>query len=511
MFIDANEVGEGATIDSDVCIVGAGAAGITMAVELAKQNLNVTLLESGGLKFDKDTQALCKGVNIVAYYAHEHARLRYFGGSTNHWGGQCRRLSAIDFEKQSWSEWTGWPFPKSTLDPYYEKALDILDITRGYDDFADCETGADAYPRLLGPGNWFFEPIIWLHSPPTRMGKKYHGDIAESGKIRCYLNANAIELESDRNGATVTKVKAKTLAGRTLEFGSKRFVLCGGAIENARLLLISRSTVSQGLGNQNDLVGRFFGEHIVEIFNRRTLFAVPPGKKGFQEEHLQTRVTNDDVPISHRHFGFAATRACQEQHSLMGFSVSFRRRGKPRRKTARADLIELMKLLPTPERGTATREVFPYSMIVQAEQAPNANNRVYLSSELDALGVPRIALDWRGRSVDDENVLKGLRFFARELQKAGNGRIRLPQADDLSKEGARIVGHQMGTTRMANDAKRGVTDGYGKVHGVANLYIASNSLFPTGGYVNPTLTLIALTLRVAERVADHDKQAPSIG
>ena len=123
MFVDARTIPAGATLETDICIIGAGAAGIALAQEFAGLDMRVSILESGGREFDAETQQLGTGRNIgTPYFPLDAARLRYFGGTTNHWGGLCRPSNAIDFESRSWVPDSGWPLTKAELQPYYERA-----------------------------------------------------------------------------------------------------------------------------------------------------------------------------------------------------------------------------------------------------------------------------------------------------------------------------------------------------------------------------------------------------
>jgi choline dehydrogenase-like flavoprotein len=496
-FIDANQPDDGSVFESDICIVGAGAAGIAASIALADKGWSVGVLESGGLEFDRATHELCAGPIIGDAYPWEMARMRFFGGSTNHWGGQCRRLSEIDFEKLPWVADSGWPFAKAELDPYYDRALEIVDIPAGYERVENVVDDIAEYPPLLGPLTDSFAPIVWLKSPPTRMGIKYRRAISASGRIRCYLRANAIELIPDEQGRTIRRLEARTLQGRQLSFRARVFLLCAGSIENARLLLLSSSVDPRGIGNAHDLVGRYFAEHCVQSLKRRMILAAPAGKRGFQEEHLQRRARKAGLPVTHVLFGFAATERLRRRHSLLGFSLGMSRGGKldPERME---DAVAAL-LASEPPSAADPREAHGYDVWIMAEQAPNPNNRLYLVQEKDALGLRKTALDWKVTEADRRNMLQGMRLFSRDLARSGNGRVRVPSLDDF--EGPFLVGHQMGTTRMSADPRKGVTNPYGRVHDIANLFIAGSSVFPTYGYVNPTLTLLGTTLRTVDHIA----------
>lgn len=248
MITDARSLPKNTEIDTDVCVVGAGAAGITLARELSGQSFSVCLLESGGLEFQEDTQSLYAGENVGLPYNLANERLRFFGGTTNHWGGYCRPLDDIDFKVRDWIPNSGWPFDKAHLIPYYERALKICQLGEPYTfDVADWES--EETPRLPFIGNRVVTKLFRL-SPPTRFGRVYRNEISRSGNISTYLHANAVEIETDENARTVTRLRVASLEGNSFWVSAKLFILATGGIENPRLLLNSNKRQSVGLGNQ---------------------------------------------------------------------------------------------------------------------------------------------------------------------------------------------------------------------------------------------------------------------
>lgn len=260
MIIDARSVPKGKTIETDVCIIGAGAAGITLAREFIGQSFRVCLLESGGFEFDEDTQSLCDGETIgLPYTPLKAARVRYFGGTTNHWHGWCRPLDEIDFESRDWIPHSGWPFGKSHLFSFYERAQSICQLKPvPYDvKFWEAET-ASSLPFASSRVN----TAVFRFSPPTRFGEVYRDQIARARNISTYLHANVTEIDNNEHARTVTRLRVTCLPGNQFWVSATIFILAAGGIENARLLLLSNKLQSAGLGNQNDLVGRFFMDHV---------------------------------------------------------------------------------------------------------------------------------------------------------------------------------------------------------------------------------------------------------
>ncbi|HEU4616718.1 MAG TPA: FAD-dependent oxidoreductase, partial [Gammaproteobacteria bacterium] len=296
MIIDARGVAEGTRLDADVCIIGAGAAGITLARELAGGPLDVCLLESGGLTPDARTQALYEGKNVGwPYYSLDALRLRFFGGTTNHWGGVCRPLDDIDFAARSWVPSSGWPFGKAELDPYYRRAHEVCQLGPYDYDVAAIE---DASRQRFHLDAARLETTMCQYSPPTRFGQVYREALERAPNVRTYLYANAVDLVPVESGRALSHVQAATLEGARFTVHARRFVLATGAIENARLLLASNGNRAGGLGNDHDLVGRFFMEHLSfpagllvptmpgAAFKLYTQHSAMRGGHGFGQAHL---------------------------------------------------------------------------------------------------------------------------------------------------------------------------------------------------------------------------------
>ena len=504
MFIDGRSIPAKTRLETDLAIIGAGAAGITLARALRGAGFRITLIESGGLEFDEDTQVLYDGESDGIEYNLDTARLRYFGGSTNHWGGWCRPLEAIDFERRAWVAHSGWPISRADVDPYYLEAQKICQL--GPFDYDDPETWSDQgtlQPMALPGGA--VETRFFQYSPPTRFGEVYRDDIGGADNIQTLLHTNLVEIEASGNASEVTGLKLATLEGNRFHLTAKFYVLATGGIENARLLLLSNSTVPAGLGNQNDLVGRFFMEHpIVPLVGQ--IVAAPP------------------EAVARYYHGYTEMNGAMIRGCLM-FSADYLRRVEglatiftfspqsqiepPIQNSAAAPAPaptngvaplerELLTLLDQAPHETGTR----YVMGCGTEQAPNPESRVTLSGDKDALGLPRTKLAWRLTAQDRHSLRRNLETFARAIGGWGKGRVRVNFADaDRWDEVDQWAHHHMGTTRMSDDPKQGVVDAQGKVHGTANLYIAGSSLFPTaGGASNPTLTIVALTLRLADHL-----------
>jgi choline dehydrogenase-like flavoprotein len=518
MIVDLTGYDGPEEISCDLCIAGSGAAGLAIAAEFLDKTTKVVVLEGGGLEFSGLSQDLYVGQSIgMPYQDLDVARLRYFGGSTNHWEGMCQPLEPLDFERRAWVPHSGWPIGIADLDPYLERAAAVLEV-------GDAEFDPEKAPPPSG-GYLPFDPELivtrlWALSPPVRLGEKYHDALAGSGNVDVLLNAHLTEILLSDDLQSAHAFTVTTESGRVIQVQASTFVLALGGLENARLLLNSNRQMAPGVGNQNDLVGRFFLEHphvdsgqlVVDDpaafdatygrFERPGASAVWPGMAlapAAQAEHgrLGCRISTWPVPAYAAEPGYQALRDLPASLMERDFAAA-------------ADHV---RRIVTNFGGTSrsiyqrmrgTSGVGYFHLLTFGEQSPNPESRVLLSDETDRLGLRRIALDWRLTPFDKDGIRLAHEFLAREVGRLGVGRLHL--AEWLQDEGdawdASLRGgnHHMGTTRMADDPRQGVVDRDCRVHGLANLYIAGSSVFPTGGAVNPTLSIVQLALRLADRL-----------
>ncbi len=530
MLIDAHTLNNGATIETDICIIGAGAAGISLAMEFINSGSRVCILESGGTEYNDDTQALFDGKNTgFPYYDIRALRLRYFGGTTNHWSGACRPLDTLDFEQRDWVPHSGWPLTKKQLDPYYEKAHVL------------CELGPYNYDPAFWEGNKNprlpikddrVSTAMFQVSSPTRFGSVYRDEIEQAENITTYLNANVVDLQLDPLGNRINNVVATTLnQAVTFTVNAQQIILATGAIENTRILLACNKQEKNGLGNQHDLVGRYFMEHLslpgaiyqptneetpMGLYERQTRNAVPA--KGYLT--LSPSAQQHNKLLNIRAFILKTTEA-EGMHAtvdgLHAFDVIDEIiNGKAPKSELPKHLLrasaEIDKLLIYSYRKYFRRpsKYSSYYLYYHMEQAPNPDSRVTLSNEVDALGMPKVNLDWRFTNLEQHTANTTGHVIAEALGLSGLGRVKPVITDPntgwpTDYRGVRGAWHQMGTTRMHNDSKQGVVDSNCRVHGLSNLYIAGSSVFPTSGYTNPTLTIVALALRLADHIKQQTK------
>ncbi len=529
-LIDARELGETDELAGDLCIVGAGAAGITLATELAGGPLDVILLEAGGLRPDEETQALYD-LESVGYPIRPNfmSRARYFGGSCNLWAGRSMKLSPADTAGRAWVEDSAWPIAYEEIEARYPRAAEILGLPdiRMFEPAAFRGRLGDAERALYAAGD--LAPTVSLWAPrPRRFGKAYRKKLARADRVRAVLHANVTRLRLHADGRSVTTLEAATLDGRRFRVRAKAFVLACGGIENARLLLVSNDVHENGAGNSHDVVGRYFMDHPRAIHGRVRLGsgrALPwlrgrplaDGRAqlgiGLDEETRRREgLLNHYVTLEAMHSAYTA-HAYESLIQTMkvvlrrGHAGSRRDLGRARR-TPIPGLIYLLtpkELLPhnvyrwwVRARDAVRRDRGPVerTVVYFCEQPPNPESRVTLRRERDALGVPRLRLDWRLGGEVTRSVLRLQEILGDRFRESGIGELAPGEGDPVYTDAS----HHMGTTRMSRDPKTGVVDPDGRVYGIGNLYLAGSSVFPSAGHANPTLTIIALALRLADHL-----------
>ncbi|SNS74095.1 Choline dehydrogenase [Noviherbaspirillum humi] len=539
MFIDTRRVEEGTVVESAVCIIGGGVAGITLAMELDKQGIDVCLLESGGFAPDDDTRDLCRGEDVGEwrYNFADGSRSRFLGGSSNCWGGWCRPLDPWDFEKRDWIDHSGWPFGLEEMLPYYARTHELLKLgPNNFDpEFWEKSIGRPDVRRIpLVTGK--VRDTISQFSPPARFGKMYRETLKRSQRIRVFLYANVVNIDSDRSARTVTRVQVATLSGRRMDVKARTFILATGGIENARLLLASNKVQSAGLGNGNDLVGRFFMDH-PRLFSGSIKFTrewsrnkLPDVKYHYQNAAVAAHGTC----VAHQ---FALTPEVMQEEGILNarawFCSVFPGEGSEgaqalfRCKQALSQKEQAgwsmwrdaltMAMHPLDTIGYGYTRLFQPRWLIRGvkfqiivEPEPNRDSRVMLSpDQKDQLGMNRVRVDWRLTSKVQRTFDRTLAILADDMRKSGVASVELDEPIEGKKWPADLEGtwHHMGTTRMHDSPKEGVVDRDCKVHGMSNLYIAGSSVFPTSGANFPTITLAALAFRLSEHVTKELRNA----
>ena len=548
MIGDARTIVHGATITADLCIIGAGAAGITLALELIGSGMRIVLLEAGGVAEDPEVQALYTGevADPLLHSLPDKYRQRRFGGSTTIWGGRCVPLDPIDFEYRSWIPHSGWPISYANVAAHYPRANSL------------CEAGDFAYhadqaiPGGMRPLLRDFMPqdftttSLERFSCPTDFGKRYQARLASSSSVRVLLHANCTQLLTSPEGSRVERAVVQTFANTQFTVAAPRFVLATGALEATRLLLASRDVHAAGIGNGRGLVGRYYMCHIAGTIG--TLRVDRPN------DHLSHDYQRaEDGVYCRRRISLTAETQRREAVGNAVFRLHHPRIPDPRHRTGALSAIFLARRFISYEYGKrlATQKPpglrilaqhlanagvdvlgtsrflshwvrdrllaerkFPtivvrprtnlFSLDFNAEQVPNWDSRIRLGHQTDRFGMPRLHIDWRYAETDVRTVATAFGLLQGEIARSGLGELSLdPDESDIEavirRDGA-YGGHHIGTIRMGRNPADGVVDEHCRVFGVPNLYVASSAVFPTSGQANPTLTIVALTIRLARHL-----------
>ncbi|MCU0523851.1 MAG: GMC family oxidoreductase [Elainella sp. Prado103] len=553
MLINAREIPQDRLIRTEVCIIGSGPAGMTLAREFAGQNIQVCLLESGNLDNDPQAQALSEAQTIGdPFLSPQITRNRQVGGNSNVWaiktgngqiGVRYAPLDAIDFEKRDWLPYSGWPFAKTELDPFYERAQQVCQ-SGFYDYEAEFWESEEAQRLPLDPDRLI--TTMFQFGPKAVFHDRYRDQLIQSDNIHVYINATVLEIEANTPARTATRVRVASTPGQEFWLEATVFVLAQGGMESARLLLLSDRQQANGLGNQHDLVGRFFMDH--PLVDGGVFVPADPG--------LYDQMALYDLRQVKQHPVLGklnpAPQLMRQQHLLNTAIVLFPR---PSRRQWDAILAfkalleplakkqlppQALQLLPKILKGldyvtlasylAATKKQSllhgfgrggwselsqnqhrfkGFEVLFQTEQAPDPSNRLELSTDRDRFGCRKLQLHWKWGAIDSDSVARMQDILAAELAAQGLGTYQISRPNGRPKLCSPSgVAHHMGTTRMHDHPTQGVVDANCRVHGLSNLFIASSSVFPTGGYANPTLTIVALALRLADHLKQVLRQPP---
>jgi choline dehydrogenase-like flavoprotein len=498
MEIDARTLGVSG-LDADICIVGAGPAGLTLASELATRGRRVVLLESGGRNPDPEVQTLNEGTTTGdAYAGPGSTRHRQAGGTVGIWntwfegdvGAKYTPLEPIDLETREWWPLSGWPFEPAHLEPYYARAQTLCGLgpaTYRGEDWASAER--PCLPLATGPLN----TSVYQFGPGRAFTAERLEAIRRAPNVVLCLNATAIDLEPDAAARSITHVRTACLTGRTLRVRAKLFVLATGGIENARLLLLASH--AHGLADASGLLGCCFMEHPRDVSCR----LVPADPRLFDRCGLYDTHRAAAGIVMGR---IALTDEARRRQHLPAMSIMLQPlprglRWRPAERVRTAILGSRER-----ERGAwwdgpgTSRRFEAFALLINLEQAPDPDNRITLGQTRDPFGLPRAVVHWRWLPRDGAHLARIHALVAEELGRRGLGRVEIRAGDPPDPN----AHHHMGTTRMHRDPARGVVDEHARVHGLANIFVAGSSVFPTSGFANPTLTIVALALRLAEHL-----------
>jgi choline dehydrogenase-like flavoprotein len=523
-IIDLRDIPTGETIEAELCIIGSGPAGATIARELDSETARIVVVECGGAKRSVEADALNEIESIGRPRVMDQwlVRNRILGGSSHTWTGRCAPLDRIDYEKRDWIPYSGWPLTPEDMQPVLDRAAPHLGlgVGSGFSDrsfwklFGRTGFSPNIDEELLLPFFWQFSKDDTNPFDYMRFGKSLRNRPLNA---RILLNATVVNINTEASGAAVTSVDLRAGDGSPRVVFAPRVVLCAGGIENARLLLASRRTNSAGLGNQNDLVGRFLMDH-------------PRGRIGLFDvqtsEQLQRwlGVYNLKIGKSSYRFrhGYRLSPDYQRQHQLLNSTVwlneivkdddpwnalsrILRRRGK-----LSEDVVSVAANLGLVVRGLnqylvqrngLPRKLERLELICMVEQQPDPDSRITLSDRTDRFGVPISRVNWKVGAPEARTIKTIGKILRSEFQRLSLNDVQLDdwvaRDEDLPLTFPDIA-HPTGTTRMATSAKSGVVDPNCQVHGVNGLFVAGSSIFPTAGHANPTHMIVATAIRLAD-------------
>lgn len=556
MILEAATLPSGTRLRTRLCIIGAGPAGISLALQFRGTDVEVLLVAGGKRDHDQATQQLYAGevVDAAMHSPVTEFRHRQFGGSSATWGGRSMPFDPIDFETRDWIAGARWPIGYQDIAAYYPAANALVEAGDFEYDARRALPGA-----MRGMIAGFAPPSFDLDrierfSCPTNFGARYARQLESAGNITLLLDAHAVEIAASEAGERITRTVLRTLDGKEFTVEADHHVLAAGGIETARLLLASRSAGHpNGLGNARDLVGRNYLCHIAGtigdfavkgpresvwhgydrawdgVYCRRRMALRPEVQrargignavirlhhprlpdpahgrgilsaiflaKPFISYEYSKRLHGDD-PVTAGLMARHALNVIREPFGTAGFLLNWARR---RTLAAR----KFPSLIVAPRNNV-------FSLDVHAEQVPNDDSRVTLSDRLDAFGKPQVKVDWRYKPQDLETVRVALETLRAEVADWGGGVLSFDAdgiADAMLREGA-YGGHHIGTARMGRNPDEGVVDGDARVFGVDNLFLAGSSIFPTSSQANPTLTIVAAALRLADHLKAKLAPAPA--
>lgn len=542
--------------ECDVVIVGAGAAGIVIALELAKSGLRVNLIESGVETFSERIQKLAdaSGEAESDHPPMLEATRRQIGGTSAIWGGRVVPFDPIDFEDRSWIPNSAWPVAFSEIAPLFGRVCEYLRCGKPVFDIREVP-GIAQTSIVPGLPHGEIDTVSLERWSVMNFGVEYAAQLRESDRVRVICGLTCVEVECTPDGRAVSGIRAKTLDGRACTLVAPRYILSCGGLNTTRLLLNSDRVHRGGIGNHSDKLGRYYTGHINgKIAEVR--FSTPPAKTIFGFDRDEQGV------YLRRRFAFSADY--QRKHGLanitswlvnadisdpahgngilsfayLTLSSPFGRylaseairksaiKGEIQGSTGAhvwnmlRDLPRTAVFIPTfgYKRYLARRKVpgfFQYSRsntyMLQffGEQIPDPENRVTLADETDELGTRRLRIRARYSREDARHVVEAHKHWDDYLRRSGCGQLRY-LSDDLEQAVLDQAGdgfHQIGTTRMSERPEDGVVNPDGRVHGIDNLYLASSSTFVTSSQANSMFTILAFALRLADHLRTRTPRA----
>ena len=562
MLKDARTVPDGTALEAQTCVVGAGPAGLAVAMAIARAGQPVMLVESGSWKPDKALEALSAGeVAEGTPHAPLHMyRRRVIGGTSYVWGGRCIPFDPIDLEERSWIPHSGWPIRFQEIAQTYEEANRFCDVG-AFEYGLEEAVGLDRPDLVEGLASQEITTTgLERFSKPTNLGRHWRKELEGQPSLELLHDATLTHVGLTANGAAVERLTFKTLADNSFTVRPRQTVLALGTLETVRLLLASNDVLPKGIGNEGDMLGRCYLSHLEGTVGSLTVAperAVVWGyeksrdgvyvRRRFQirpEAQKRLQIGNGIARLNHPQItdpshGQAILSAAWLVKNMLVPEYSRRIAWTDRRTAERltalgkgglvkAHLANVVRGLPgllafAPswvfKRNIAERKmpslVLPsranvYPLDFNLEQAPNKESRLELGRDVDRLGLRVLRAAWRSSAADEQTILGTLRFFREEIGRSGVAEFTFDEESALEAF-TPIGGHQIGGARMSAGPNEGVVDGDCRVHGVENLWVAGNQILPTASHANPTLTSVALALRLARHLAGRKQHSALVG
>ncbi|MGK2930313.1 MAG: GMC oxidoreductase [Acidimicrobiales bacterium] len=528
MLVDTRELADGSELRADVCIVGSGPAGLTVAMELQGSGLDVLVLESGGFDVTEEHQDLYEAEMTGELFGAEDdpvpvssTRLRTFGGTSNHWSGYSRPLRAVDLEPRPELGRPGWPISHDELAAHYPRALELLEIGPYRFDHAYWRDQVGMGPVLVD--DEVVETVV-IQISQTWFGPRYRQVMEQANDVRVALHANLVGIVPAESGRTVQHLDVATLTGRNLRVVADRYVIAAGGIETARLLLAS-ARERGGIGNGNDLVGRGFSEHGQNTLGVGVLAPAIDDLGAYVRTQVPNPTGLGPDGMMFVQAALLLSDATLRREEMLGieaqlYSLPFDDAGSedagPGYRSG-PTLRDASDLIRTFDAGRPSTMV---GLQVISEQSPQPNSRITLTDELDALGMPRAQVEWRISDDDRRNIVRGLEIIGARIGAAGAGRLQVtagslrpsgemgllgrfevdPSATDHTGFHLAHANHHCCTVPMSADPANGVCDPDLRVWGFEDLHLAGSGVFPTAGVTSPTISIVALSVRLAQHL-----------
>lgn len=534
----------GADSPADTCIIGSGPAGLTLAARLARTGRRIILLEAGDNQETDSKKEIYKGevADPLVHWPLDTYRVRALGGTSSIWGGRCIPYDPIDFEERSWVPHSGWPIGYHEVARHYPEAL------------AAAEAGQFAFepsgPIVPGLISEWLETTTERFSRPTNFWARYGEELTRARNTEVVTDAAVTGIRLTQDGGRVDHLEVTGPGGARRMVRARDYVIAAGGLETTRLLLASNDVMPEGIGNGGGWLGRGYMCHLAATFGE-IAFSGDARSIGFDYER-----DAEGIYIRRR---LALTEAAQQKLRAMNFTArlhiadandpahgdpvlsliflaAFAVKYEYSRGAREADrslpvmVRHLANIARHPVRLahfiatwgsrrylsdrripsialSSARNIYPIEF--HSEQAPNPDSRVMLGEDCDALGMRRLRVDWRTTPLDFHTIRESYRLMQRELERTGTGRLTFDDENleaQVLKAGA-YGGHHSGTTRMAASERHGVVDGDCRVHGVDNLFVASSAVLPTSSQANPTLTILALALRLGDHLEKRGNKA----